>query len=1068
MPSRITVDVPDAPAVVAEAPVTADASVAPPPSASAPPPQPPAPEPIAIDDDDDDDATDTEVQVESVAEPAVATARASKTTKKKTKKTGGTKKSNAKSSQGTSSNDAATANAKTVTPKKEGKKKAGRPKKKNKDELPPNQRTLGAFFGAPAKKKSTAATGKAKAKPASADKDTSADKDSSQVESEESTAAAGENKEKSAANKKTAAAAKKATATKKSTPKKKAKAKSTSSGSSSTVPPPSDEIKAIVLESAYKKQSSSSNTPLPKLDITKGIASIPSGVIQSQRQIRLQEEEEEKKKKQQDKAEEDSKEEEGGEEGQPPKDQPKGQQDKGDAALALPSTSFVSPAPAAKKRTKKAKKRAALIPVTAAAPAKAGAPANYGSKPSPNEGSNKASVDADESSHLKRPAMELDDEAATVEVDVTTLPSSAAAVAQDNEDGESLHSDEDDVMSIDEDGEEEPAEHLDIDINPTVNDDADADGSNNDQDDDDDATDDDAADDDNMEIVLTDTAAKGSAVEGSKVLDLTLGEDTSATSSDADETTSRGNRSGDGTPPAAGNVSKRLSFTPKKTVSTASAAAPARAGKATVKIGGLDAFAVPISSIKGSKKSKKTTTTKTPSSAQKEGGSSYVNKRIAKEFDDGIVYRGTITRYTDDGSADGLWHIAYDDGDEEKFSLVELEAGLKLFESEAKKAPDEKEAKPAAAAAPIQVEPELPEEFKTILAKNETLRKRYRKRAEDLVIRSTELVEEDFDRTVTPKEGQDDATTAASPEDGTFPEVLLQELAVLIQGSPLPLSTVTTNALAELAKLSAGKRLTADIVSAKIKIMAARKQYLTTLVPSTIQADKFEDTQAELVWRWELTTLDLLPTDLIPKAKKAQAGRRMLQNFHKAVVKLLASLDKADTLFLNAKSPKNKRDTALAKISTDEDKVLKYEREEEKQRLARETKAQKEALKEQAKLQKEQEKKLAAEKKEQEKKLAAEKKDQEKKLAAAKREEEREVGILCMYDFVAPIRRISIRDFFFASSIIYPTALSLRTSNSARSRRRPRPRKRPSAKRRKKRLKRSARQRRRKKNKRLE
>ena len=425
---------------------------------------------------------------------------------------------------------------------------------------------------------------------------------------------------------------------------------------------------------------------------------------------------------------------------------------------------------------------------------------------------------------------------------------------------------------------------------------------------------------------------------------------------------------------------------------------------------GLDAFAVPISSIKASKKAKAAAAAREAANAE---GESYVNKRIAKEFDDGKIYRGTVTKYTAATERDGgLWHIVYEDDDEEDLNLDELQAALKLFESEEAKtngvhvaplpaetsvaAPPSAAPSPTAAAAVATATPtehELPDEFKEILAKHEALRKRYRERAEDLVQRSMELSEEDFDRTIQPKDGADEETTSP-PEDGAFPESLLSELAILIQGSPLPLSTLTSNAVSELVKRSEGKNLTADVVSAKIKILASRKQYLTPLTPagSGVQVDKFEDTQMNSMWRWELTTIELLPSDLVKTAKKVVSERRKLQNFFKAVVKLLSSLDKADVLFLNAKSLKVKRESALAKISADEDKVLKFEREEEKQRLIREAKAQKEKAKLEAKAQKEQAKKAAAEKKELEKKAAAEKRELEKKAAAEKKEQEKQAA----------------------------------------------------------------------------
>ena len=66
----------------------------------------------------------------------------------------------------------------------------------------------------------------------------------------------------------------------------------------------------------------------------------------------------------------------------------------------------------------------------------------------------------------------------------------------------------------------------------------------------------------------------------------------------------------------------------------------------------------------------------------------YADKRVAKEFD-GKIYHGTVVNFTagTEGGGD-LWRIQYDDGDEEDLDLEELQAVLKLFESEeAKSAP---------------------------------------------------------------------------------------------------------------------------------------------------------------------------------------------------------------------------------------------------------------------------------------------------------------------------------------------------------------------------------------------
>ena len=67
------------------------------------------------------------------------------------------------------------------------------------------------------------------------------------------------------------------------------------------------------------------------------------------------------------------------------------------------------------------------------------------------------------------------------------------------------------------------------------------------------------------------------------------------------------------------------------------------------------------------------------------GGESYVHKRIATQYEDGRIYRGTITGYTpaaDTMADNGLWHIVYDDGDEGEIGGYDhLQAALELFDS---------------------------------------------------------------------------------------------------------------------------------------------------------------------------------------------------------------------------------------------------------------------------------------------------------------------------------------------------------------------------------------------------
>ena len=66
-------------------------------------------------------------------------------------------------------------------------------------------------------------------------------------------------------------------------------------------------------------------------------------------------------------------------------------------------------------------------------------------------------------------------------------------------------------------------------------------------------------------------------------------------------------------------------------------------------------------------------------------GESYVHKRIATQYEDGRIYRGTIAGYTpaaDTMADNGLWHIVYDDGDEGEIGGYDhLQAALELFDS---------------------------------------------------------------------------------------------------------------------------------------------------------------------------------------------------------------------------------------------------------------------------------------------------------------------------------------------------------------------------------------------------
>ena len=58
-----------------------------------------------------------------------------------------------------------------------------------------------------------------------------------------------------------------------------------------------------------------------------------------------------------------------------------------------------------------------------------------------------------------------------------------------------------------------------------------------------------------------------------------------------------------------------------------------------------------------------------------ESAMNYINSYVAKKFDDKL-YIGLITNYKGD-----LWHVEYDDGDEEDFDAIEVQMGIQLYNS---------------------------------------------------------------------------------------------------------------------------------------------------------------------------------------------------------------------------------------------------------------------------------------------------------------------------------------------------------------------------------------------------
>jgi len=295
----------------------------------------------------------------------------------------------------------------------------------------------------------------------------------------------------------------------------------------------------------------------------------------------------------------------------------------------------------------------------------------------------------------------------------------------------------------------------------------------------------------------------------------------------------------------------------------------------------------------------------------------------------------------------------------------------------------------------LVVEESIPQEIKLILKKHKSMRSRYSQRAEQLVKRGQDgLSEEDF-RLPLPDKLQSkmgDTVNDAAPTTPSdmleFPDAAVQPLAVIIQGSRLPLSGLASKGIEMLQQFSiCDNGFTTESVSTKIKLLASRESYTGNAAPKSAQpTDVFEDNDRARNWRWELTSLDLLPQESVTKVKKARSARRKLRSFWRAVTKLLSLLAEAERV-LRTKHKKDHREQLLARISSEEDKVLKFEREEESIRLKEQAKLQKDFMKQKEKEQRQKEKEEAEEKRRKEKAVRDAEKQKKKEEAERIKEE---------------------------------------------------------------------------------
>ena len=131
-------------------------------------------------------------------------------------------------------------------------------------------------------------------------------------------------------------------------------------------------------------------------------------------------------------------------------------------------------------------------------------------------------------------------------------------------------------------------------------------------------------------------------------------------------------------------------------------------------------------------------------------------------------------------------------------------------------------------------------------------------------------------------------------------------------------------------------KLKLEAIVEKIKVLAQRKAYFGPIEKnrifeldeksSTLVVNPHEDVTSTGVWFWELVTLDYISKDHQGDAKKTRSALRKLASFFKACRQLLITIETCrDTTALDAK--------LSAKLAEQEEKILKYEREVEKQRV---------------------------------------------------------------------------------------------------------------------------------------
>ena len=251
--------------------------------------------------------------------------------------------------------------------------------------------------------------------------------------------------------------------------------------------------------------------------------------------------------------------------------------------------------------------------------------------------------------------------------------------------------------------------------------------------------------------------------------------------------------------------------------------------------------------------------------------------------------------------------------------------------------------------------------------KHETLRQKYDEKIK--ILEQSKLKEEqDVDHSQIP-------SSVSFGNENIFPDNLVPELASLLQGNSLPLSQLVKFVAWKSQSLS---DFTRETLLEKIKLIAQRKAYLG-VSPS---ADRFENDEKKSMWRWEVISETFLSN--ASDVKKIRTARRKISSQYRAIQKLLQAMNSADN---SSTSPFIEK--LLAKVSEEEEKVLKYDRVEEKERLMKEEKRRKEQLRLEEKAAKDEEKRRAKEVKDEEKRKKDDEREKKRLEDEKKKEEER-------------------------------------------------------------------------------